>query len=246
MRRAPGVRAGSRGVRLVLPVFCTTVRAHRRSAHSYQNSVVTQCARRGSSCGGRGELDRPPTDRGVASRAVPWPRHRRGAAHPRLAAVIRMTTPFAAVVDDDMFTSCDLNGDSPVSTNWTTKTCANHATGDVVSVRVRSTYTALTPILSSIRWARSSSLARAPWSSTPECCDVHPTARRFWESSPDSRPVRDQRDRPHPGCRARDRRRQRANAAPRLPERVRLAALADAGSSRRGSADMWTALTRRW
>ena len=64
-----------------------------------------------------------------------------------LAAANRMLTPFAAVTTTDLFTSCDA---TTAPTPVTSQTCTSKASGSLVSVRVRSVFRPLTPIISNI------------------------------------------------------------------------------------------------
>jgi hypothetical protein len=57
----------------------------------------------------------------------------------------RLIAPFGAIPSSDFMISCDAPGASPTG-DWTGQSCASNKPGSVVSVRVRSTYTAITPI----------------------------------------------------------------------------------------------------
>jgi hypothetical protein len=60
-------------------------------------------------------------------------------------AANRMIAPFGAIPLSDLQMSCDPDGAAPTG-QWTGQTCAARDSGDVVSVRVRSTYSAVTPV----------------------------------------------------------------------------------------------------
>ncbi len=60
-------------------------------------------------------------------------------------AANRMIAPFGAVPRQDVLVSCDAQGASP-SGDWTGQSCNSRSPGSLVSVRVRSVYTAITPI----------------------------------------------------------------------------------------------------
>ena len=66
------------------------------------------------------------------------------------AAANRMMAPFGTVAN--LYTSCDPASGSPAppTGTWTSTTCATHASRDLVSVRVTSTFTPITPIVGSI------------------------------------------------------------------------------------------------
>jgi TadE-like protein len=57
----------------------------------------------------------------------------------------RMVTPFQAINDADLYTSC---GGTPPSGSWTTKSCSGRTpSSDSVSVRVTAVFTPLTPVI---------------------------------------------------------------------------------------------------
>jgi hypothetical protein len=60
-------------------------------------------------------------------------------------AANRMTAPFGTIPRHDIQISCDASEGAPTG-DWTGQSCGSKASGDVVSVRVRSRYTAITPI----------------------------------------------------------------------------------------------------
>jgi hypothetical protein len=60
-------------------------------------------------------------------------------------AANRMIAPFGAIPRSDVLISCDAQDGAP-SGEWTGQSCGSRAPGSVVSIRVRSTYTAITPV----------------------------------------------------------------------------------------------------
>jgi hypothetical protein len=61
------------------------------------------------------------------------------------SAANRMIAPFGAIPRQDVMISCDAQGGAPAG-EWTGQSCNSRKPASVVSVRVRSTYTAITPI----------------------------------------------------------------------------------------------------
>lgn len=64
------------------------------------------------------------------------------------AAANRMVAPFGPITGSNVYISCDHA--TPPTGAWTTYTCASHAVGDLVSVRVLLTFKALTPVIGGI------------------------------------------------------------------------------------------------
>lgn len=62
------------------------------------------------------------------------------------AAANRMVRPFGTIPTSKIYTRCDVLGSAPTGA-WTTQSCTSHSTGDVVSIRVVMTYTAITPLI---------------------------------------------------------------------------------------------------
>lgn len=62
-----------------------------------------------------------------------------------LAGANRMMAPFGAIVDADLFTSCEATAPTPV----TTKTCAAPSINNMASVRTVLVFRPLTPVISS-------------------------------------------------------------------------------------------------
>jgi len=60
-------------------------------------------------------------------------------------AANRMVAPYGAIPRQDIQVSCDAAGAAPTG-EWTGQSCNSRGPGNHVSVRVRSTYTAITPI----------------------------------------------------------------------------------------------------
>jgi hypothetical protein len=138
---------------LVIPVFLVMLFAVIDAGRLiYLNSTVSQAAREaarlasveaswiGSSdpaCGMSGGPVCPANASGLTTHAV--------------SAANRMMSPFAPVGTADLTMRCDTS--SPPSGSWSGNTCApgaNASSGSVVSVRVRSTFVPLTPVLSQL------------------------------------------------------------------------------------------------
>ena len=66
-----------------------------------------------------------------------------------LAAANRNILPFAALTSADLHTRCDPSGGTP-SGDWGANSCVSNGPGNVASVRVSSSFTAITPIISRI------------------------------------------------------------------------------------------------
>ena len=66
------------------------------------------------------------------------------------AAANWMMAPFGSVAN--VYTSCDPSSGSPPppTGTWTSTTCATHSNRDLISVRVTSTFTPITPIVGNI------------------------------------------------------------------------------------------------
>jgi Flp pilus assembly protein TadG len=65
-----------------------------------------------------------------------------------VAAVNRMTTAFGTIPSSQVAISCDAT--TPPSGSWTGQSCSANTSGNVVSVRVTYTFTALTPLFAQI------------------------------------------------------------------------------------------------
>lgn len=63
-----------------------------------------------------------------------------------LAAANRMVTPFGSISASDIYIRCDMPGSAPTGA-WTGVSCTNKSTNNVVSVRVRLQFSALTPVI---------------------------------------------------------------------------------------------------
>ena len=59
-----------------------------------------------------------------------------------------MTVPFGTITSANVFLSCDAS--TPPSGTWATSSCASRTTGDLVSVRVTYSFSAITPVLGQI------------------------------------------------------------------------------------------------
>jgi hypothetical protein len=156
-RWAPGRRATRAGsgqglveFALVLPIFFLLMFGLIDGGRLvYQNSVVSQAAREGARLAAVEASWMGSTDPGCGKVGGPiCPANVTTLRAHVLAATNRMMAPFIAVADADLFTRCDLSGGGPTVRSWNEMTCTDHATGNVVSVRVQSTYTPLTPGLS--------------------------------------------------------------------------------------------------
>jgi len=66
-----------------------------------------------------------------------------------LSAANRNIQPFAALTNSQLQTRCDPSGGTPTA-NWNATSCVSNGPGNVASVRVTSTFTAITPIISRI------------------------------------------------------------------------------------------------
>lgn len=66
-----------------------------------------------------------------------------------VAAANRMVAPFATIASSKVWIACTTASSEP-SGSWTTNSCVNHTTKDVVSVRVEMTFSALTPVASGL------------------------------------------------------------------------------------------------
>jgi hypothetical protein len=64
------------------------------------------------------------------------------------AAANRMIGPFAPFASPDVFLSCDAT--TPPTGSWTTQSCVGTATGDLISVRVVYTFSAITPVIAQL------------------------------------------------------------------------------------------------
>jgi hypothetical protein len=65
------------------------------------------------------------------------------------AAVNRMASPFGPIASTGVFMSCDPAA-PPVLPQWTDQSCLSPSTGSIASVRVETTFTALTPVIGTI------------------------------------------------------------------------------------------------
>jgi Flp pilus assembly protein TadG len=65
-------------------------------------------------------------------------------------AANRMMMPFGSVASGDVYISCVGRLATPPTGAWTSQTCASNIPGSFVSVRIVSTYTAMTPIIGQI------------------------------------------------------------------------------------------------
>ena len=134
---------------LVLPIFLLLLFGLIDGARLvFQHTVLSQAAREGarvasveagwigqsgSGCGTSGGPVCPPNVSAMRSDV--------------LAAANRNIQPFAALTSADLHTRCDPSGGTP-SGAWTASTCSSNTTGNVASVRVTSTFTAITPLIS--------------------------------------------------------------------------------------------------
>lgn len=148
-RRSPGQSLVE--FALVLPIFLLLLFGLIDGARLvYQHTVLSQAAREGarvasveaswigmsgSGCGTSGGPVCPAT---VAAMRTDV-----------LTAANRNIQPFAALTSGSLQTRCDPSGGTPTGT-WSATTCTNNGPGNVVSVRVSSTFTAITPIVSRI------------------------------------------------------------------------------------------------
>jgi Flp pilus assembly protein TadG len=116
----------------------------------YLNSTLSQAAREGARLGSveAGWLPPAPQDStcNLAGGAVCPPDVATLRTH-ITAAANRMMAPFGSV--SQVYTSCDAASGSPTPPigAWTTTTCAQHTNRDVISVRVTSTFTPITPLV---------------------------------------------------------------------------------------------------
>jgi hypothetical protein len=62
------------------------------------------------------------------------------------AAANRMVAPLGSIPSGSVFMSCDVLGSGPTGA-WKARSCNSPSTGDVVSVRVELTFTAITPVI---------------------------------------------------------------------------------------------------
>ncbi len=151
--------AGSRGqalveFALVLPLFLLIVFGTIDVGRFvYAHSTLSQAAREGARLGaveaywvGRGD---PLSATYDASCNQPGgPVCPADLAHLRadiLAATNRMLVPFNSIVDANLYTSCDAST-APTGA-WTTKTCTSRNPGNLISVRVRLSFTPITPVI---------------------------------------------------------------------------------------------------
>lgn len=146
-RRSPGQSLVE--FALVLPIFLLLLFGLIDGARLiYQHTVLSQAAREGarvasveaswigksgSGCGTSGGPTCPATVAAMRTNV--------------LAAANRNIQPFTTLTTANLQTRCDPSGGAPTG-NWSATTCASNTTGNVASVRVTSTFTAITPIVS--------------------------------------------------------------------------------------------------
>ncbi|MGK2851948.1 MAG: TadE/TadG family type IV pilus assembly protein [Candidatus Limnocylindrales bacterium] len=66
-----------------------------------------------------------------------------------LTATNRMISPFAAITTSQLYVRCDPSGGAPTG-SWTGSSCSSNTTGSIASVRLESTFTPITPVLSGL------------------------------------------------------------------------------------------------
>ena len=125
----------------------------------YMNSVVSQGAREAtrrasvearwiaSTASNCGAIGGPVCPAGVSSGSP-------NLVADALAAANVETSPFGRVTSARFYIRCDKQGSAPTGA-WTGVSCANHSSGDVVSVRIELQYTPITPVVGQIlgtRW----------------------------------------------------------------------------------------------
>jgi hypothetical protein len=146
-RRSPGQSLVE--FALVLPIFLLLLFGLIDGARLiYQHTVLSQAAREGarvasveaswigksgSGCGTAGGPVCPATVAAMRTNV--------------LAAANRNIQPFTPLTNANLQTRCDPSGGTPTG-NWNATTCSSNGTGNVASVRVTSTFTAITPIVS--------------------------------------------------------------------------------------------------
>ena len=136
---------------LILPIFMLIVLGLIDGGRLiYMNSVLSQSAREAArvvsveaswigstdpSCNTSGGPVCPATFNAMLADAV--------------AAANRMVAPFGTIPATNVYMSCNVFCSEP-SGAWTTRACASSGTGDVASIRVVMTYTAITPVVGQV------------------------------------------------------------------------------------------------
>lgn len=67
---------------------------------------------------------------------------------PDIVVAVNHMTTLGQIPSSSVFFSCDAT--TPPSGSWTGQTCSSHVTGSYVSVRVTSSFTAITPVIGQI------------------------------------------------------------------------------------------------
>ncbi len=118
----------------------------------YMNSTISQAAREGARLAsveagwiGLGAVRTECTQQGGT---VVCPASAAAMQTDVTAAANRMVAPFGTIASSKVYISC--NDTTPPTGAWTTYTCASHAVGDFVSVRVLMSFTPITPIVGGI------------------------------------------------------------------------------------------------
>ena len=136
---------------LVLPIFFMIVFGIFDGSRAvYMNSVLSQAAREGARVAAVEAAWIGSTDPACGAVGGPiCPSSFAALKADIVAAANRMVAPFTAIASSQVYVRCDLWGGTPTG-NWTYSSCANHTTGNVVSVRVTLYYSAITPVIGSI------------------------------------------------------------------------------------------------
>ena len=154
-RRAADARAAQTGqglleFALVLPIFLLAFFGLIDGARLvYLNSTLSQAAREGARTGSVqaswiGSLDPACGTGGGPTCPADFNAFRDNV----VVAVNRMMTPFGNITSADLHISCDAA--TPPSGAWTGQSCTTRLPGSVVTIRVVSTFGAVTPVLGQI------------------------------------------------------------------------------------------------
>jgi TadE-like protein len=132
---------------LVIPIFLLIVFGLVDVARLvYLNSTISQAAREGARVGSVEASYRGSSDPACGQMGGPvCPANDTALINDIRAGANAMMVPFGSV--DHVYVSCDLAGDTPSSGNWTTTSCSDHTSGDVISVRVTVQFQPITPVL---------------------------------------------------------------------------------------------------
>jgi hypothetical protein len=136
---------------LVLPVFFLVFFGLFDGGRAvYMNSIVSQAAREGARVASVEARWIGSTDPTCGTLGGPvCPASIAALKADVVAAANRMVAPFGSIPSGHVYLSCDTPGNAPTG-NWTSSDCTTNNTGNIVSVRVVLTFTAVTPVIAQI------------------------------------------------------------------------------------------------